>query len=82
MGYNSIEIKTDNKLLKNVNSSDKFYFMHSYATNSSNYEIASAKYFDQEYSAVVAKENIFGVQFHIEKSKESGLKIINNFLNL
>ena len=82
IGYNNIKVKSDNKLLVNIDDADKFYFMHSFAANASEDEIASTKYYDREYTAVVAKDNIFGVQFHIEKSKKSGIKIINNFLNL
>tara|TARA_B100000787_G_C16182813_1_gene292880 strand:+ start:939 stop:1550 length:612 start_codon:yes stop_codon:yes gene_type:complete len=82
IGYNNIKITSDNKLLKNINESDQFYFMHSYAVSSTENQIASVKYHNTEYTAAVAKDNVFGVQFHIEKSKKSGIKVINNFLNL
>ena len=82
MGYNNIKITSDNKLLKNIDESDQFYFMHSYAVSSTENQIASVKYHNTEYTAAVAKDNVFGVQFHIEKSKKSGIKVINNFLNL
>ena len=82
MGYNNIKITSDNKLLKNIDESDQFYFMHSNAISSTENQIASVKYHNTEYTAAVAKDNVFGVQFHIEKSKKSGIKVINNFLNL
>ena len=82
IGYNNIKITSDNKLLKNIDESDQFYFMHSYAVSSTENQIASVKYHDIEYAAAIAKDNIFGVQFHIEKSRKSGIKVINNFLNL
>ena len=82
IGYNNIKIKSDNKLLENIDENDQFYFMHSYAANSAENQIASVKYHDIEYTAAVAKDNVFGVQFHIEKSRKSGIKVINNFLNL
>ena len=82
MGYNNIKITSDNKLLKNIDESDQFYFMHSNAISSTENQIASVKYHDTEYTAAVNKDNVFGVQFHIEKSKKSGIKVINNFLNL
>jgi len=82
IGYNNIKITSDNKLLKNIDESDQFYFMHSYAVSSTENQIASVKYHNTEYTAAVAKDNVFGVQFHIEKSKKSGIKVINNFLNL
>ena len=61
---------------------DLFYFMHSYAVETSKNDIANVKYYDTFYTSIIAKGHIFGVQFHIEKSKESGLKIIQNFLKL
>ena len=82
IGYNNIKITSDNKLLKNIDESDQFYFMHSYAVSSTENQIASVKYHNTEYTAAVAKDNVFGVQFHIEKCKKSGIKVINNFLNL
>ena len=56
--------------------------MHSYAVETSKNDIANVKYYDTFYTSIIAKGHIFGVQFHIEKSKESGLKIIQNFLKL
>ena len=45
-------------------------------------DIANVKYYDTSYPSIIAKDHIFGVQFHIEKSKKSGLKIIQNFLKI
>ena len=44
--------------------------------------IASAKYYNNNYIAAIEDENVFGVQFHVEKSRNSGLKIIKNFINI
>lgn len=82
IGYNTINILKKNDLIKDINEKDLFYFMHSYAVETSKNDIANVKYYDTFYPSIIAKDHIFGVQFHIEKSKKSGLKIIQNFLNI
>ncbi len=82
IGYNNINVLKKSDLTKNINEKDLFYFMHSYAVETSKNDIANVKYYDTSYTSIIAKGHIFGVQFHIEKSKESGLKIIQNFLKL
>lgn len=82
IGYNKIHINKKIDLLKDIDENDEFYFMHSYALEFNSTISASTKYHDVEYPSVFSKENIYGVQFHIEKSKQSGIKIIKNFLKL
>lgn len=82
IGYNNINVLKKNDLTKNINEKDLFYFMHSYAVETSENDIANVKYYDTSYPSIIAKDHIFGVQFHIEKSKKSGLKIIQNFLKI
>lgn len=82
-------IKTQNEspgegLLSNIDPNEKVYFIHSYAavpTNKMNI-IAESKFYDLSFCAAIAEKNIYGCQFHPEKSGETGLKILNNFLKI
>ena len=71
-------------ILKDVPSDSKFYFVHSFALENYNEEISviNTKYMNIKFPAVVNFNNIFGCQFHPEKSRLQGLKIIKNFLSL
>ena len=67
------------KLLKNIDLK-KFYFLHSYYCNSEiNTTLAYSKFEKLKYPAIIKKGNIYGVQFHPEKSREQGLQLIKNF---
>ena len=81
MGWNSIDIKKESKLLDGIKSGEKFYFANSYylplndcTTSVTNHQI--------DFSASIENGNLFGVQFHPEKSGEAGLKILKNFIEL
>ena len=77
----NIEIK--NQFYDDINEKDTFYFIHSFvAKTDDKYQSFNSLYYEVEFQAVINKNNIYGVQFHPEKSGRSGLKIINNFLNL
>ena len=83
MGWNEIHIKNDNsKLLLNIDS-PRFYFLHSYylSMNKSSEQIAKTNY-GRSLTAAVQKNNIYGCQFHPEKSHSSGLKVLENFSKL
>lgn len=81
MGFNTIDIAKSNPLLNGLESED-FYFMHSYEVV--NYtEIASlTDYAGHKFVSSVQKDNIYGVQFHPEKSREAGIKLFKNFIEL
>ena len=83
IGWNQIRIIKDSKIFKGVENDTHMYFVHSYEFIPSDKQIISAT---TEYSSnivcAVEKENIFGTQFHPEKSDKFGLKIIGNFLEL
>jgi glutamine amidotransferase len=84
MGWNNISIKSSHPMLKNIENGSDFYFVHSYhfVAENENDVIASVNYGGIELAAIVAKENIVGVQFHPEKSSDNGFALLNNFLNL
>ena len=81
MGWNQIEFKKDFALFSGLENKSHMYFVHSYelTTKQKDCIVATTSYGNQIIVAV-AKENIFGTQFHPEKSQKNGLKILENFL--
>ena len=84
VGWLSVERKKASSLFKNINNEDSiFYFANSYAVKSDDQSDVTSTYsFDDEYVAHSEKENIYGTQFHPEKSGDVGHKLMQNFLNL
>jgi len=83
MGWNTLRIVNENKLLEGIENESFFYFVHSYYPIPTNKEIivADTKY-GTTFASVVAENNVFGTQFHPEKSGEKGLKILANFARI
>jgi len=83
MGWNNVKTAKQSILFDGIPESQEFYFAHSYHIKANNNEDVLATT-DYEYSFVSAleKDNIFGVQFHPEKSHEVGEKMLTNFLKL
>ena len=83
IGWNQINIVKDSKIFKDVENNSHMYFVHSYEFIPEDKDVISAT---TDYSSKVVcsveKDNIFGTQFHPEKSDKIGLKIIKNFINL
>ena len=83
IGWNQINIVKDSKIFKDIKNNSHMYFVHSYEFVPNDKKVISAT---TDYSSnivcSVEKENIFGTQFHPEKSDKSGLKIIDNFISL
>ena len=83
IGWNQINIVKDSKIFKDIENNSHMYFVHSYEFVPNDKKVISAT---TDYSSnivcSVEKENIFGTQFHPEKSDKIGLKIISNFINL
>ena len=83
IGWNEINISKDSKIFKDIENKSHMYFVHSYEFIPKDESVITAK---TDYSSnvvcAVEKENIFGTQFHPEKSDKIGLKIIDNFLKI
>ena len=83
IGWNQINIVKNSKIFKDVENNSHMYFVHSYEFVPNDKKVISAT---TDYSSnivcSVEKENIFGTQFHPEKSDKTGLKIIENFINI
>ena len=83
IGWNQINIVKDSKIFKDVENNSHMYFVHSYEFIPEDKDVISAiTDYSSNIVCSVEKENIFGTQFHPEKSDKVGLKIINNFINL
>ena len=83
IGWNQINIVKNSKIFKDIENNSHMYFVHSYEFIPNNKEVISAT---SDYSSnivcSVEQGNVFGTQFHPEKSDSIGLKIIDNFINL
>ena len=81
MGWNTIRVtKADPIVKKNLNEKD-FYFVHSYIYENINEEnILGLTTYGKNFPSIINKGNIYGVQFHPEKSHKNGLKLIKNFI--
>ena len=83
IGWNELKIVKDSKIFKGRENNSHMYFVHSYEIIPEDKSVVSAT---TDYSSSIVcsieKENIFGTQFHPEKSDKIGLRIINNFINL
>jgi len=82
MGWNQLEKKRSSSLLAGIDAGAYFYFAHSYAALASNGSTAATCCHGAEFSAVIEQRNIFAVQFHPEKSGDSGARVLRNFLEL
>ena len=83
MGWNKIEINQSDSLFRGIDASSKFYFVHSFVAEPSNRTdvLATTKY-GQPFCSIVRKQNIYGVQFHPEKSHKFGMQLMKNFCEI
>ena len=83
IGWNQVIIKKESKLFKNVPDYSFFYFVHSYYMHcNNNGDVLAVSEYEQSFVSAVEKENIFGVQFHPEKSHDLGEIIFKNFMEI
>ena len=83
MGWNNISINQKSKLFSGIENESHFYFVHSFALDVENDQFISATTnYSTKIISAVEKDNIFGTQFHPEKSQANGIKILENFVKL
>jgi len=81
VGFNTIDVVNDNELLYGLEG-EEYYFMHSYEVINYTDIAALTKYNNHSFVSSIRKGSIYGVQFHPEKSREAGIKLFKNFINL
>ena len=82
MGWNNVKLSNKSDLFNNIENFE-FYFLHSYyyKTEDDKHILSMSKY-GNSFTSAIYKENIFGTQFHPEKSHKNGIKILENFLKI
>ncbi len=79
IGWNQISIQRECPLLDGVEEGSFFYFVHSYYVEAEESESVATTHYGLDYTSIAARENLFGVQFHPEKSQRVGLRLLANF---
>ena len=83
MGWNNIRITKDSKILKNIGNEPYVYFVHSYYVEAEDESVVSAyTEYGQRLDIAVEQGNVFATQFHPEKSGDTGMEILKNFIAL
>jgi len=83
IGWNEVKISKKNPIFKDIKDQTDFYFVHSYRfVCEDNDDILTTTKYEDTFVSSVCKRNIFGVQFHPEKSLTAGLKLIKNFIDI
>jgi len=82
VGFNQVKIEKDSSLFKNINDNSDFYFDHSFRViQNNNLQNFQTCEYGTKFVASFEKDNIYGTQFHPEKSQSNGLTLMYNFLN-
>jgi glutamine amidotransferase len=83
MGWNQIIAKKESPLMKDLPEPKEFYFVHSYHFKTANEsDVLNRTNYEYDFVSAVEKDNIFGVQYHPEKSHDTGAKLLKNFIEL
>jgi glutamine amidotransferase len=82
IGWNNVEYIRDSTLIKNIPNNSDFYFVHSYHFICQNNEdILATTSYCGKFNSIINRKNIFGTQFHPEKSQRVGFQLLKNFIN-
>jgi glutamine amidotransferase len=82
-GWNTVSIEKDSPLFKDIPNQAEFYFVHSYYIKSNDQkDVLNYTEYGQRFVSSLSKDNIFGVQYHPEKSHDVGMQILKNFVEL
>ncbi|MBP1926330.1 glutamine amidotransferase [Sedimentibacter acidaminivorans] len=79
MGWNNLKFKKDDPILRYIKEDEFVYFVHSYYAVSDNSELVAYAEYEKNVPAIVRSENVYGIQFHPEKSGETGLNILKAY---
>lgn len=81
MGWNQLELESEDQLFQGISRPRNFYFVHSYYVDPVDEDVILAKtvYGREEFTSVVRRDNVWGIQCHPEKSSKTGLKFLENF---
>lgn len=79
MGWNNIKFSKNDPILKYINEDEYVYFVHSYYAKSTNKELVAYTNYGIDIPAIVRKDNVYGMQFHPEKSSQVGLNILEAY---
>ena len=83
IGWNNVQFKKESKIFNGIENNSDFYFVHNFAVKCNDEKLVlTTTNYDVEFVSAFQKDNIYAVQFHPEKSSASGLKIIQNFLEI
>ena len=83
MGWNQVEQARAHPLWRGIASGRRFYFVHSYyAVPQEEADVAATSPYGFDFASVIARDNVFAVQFHPEKSQNNGIQLLKNFLSL
>ena len=81
MGWNNVQQHGTHPLWKGIDDAERFYFVHSYFVEPVDQDLVAARCsYGEEFACALAKDGLFAVQFHPEKSQHAGLKLLQNFL--
>jgi len=81
MGWNSISLLKEDSIINNNLEQKDFYFVHSYVfQNIKKSNVLATTYYGKNFPSIIKKGNVYGVQFHPEKSQKYGIKLIKNFI--
>ena len=81
VGFSTIEAVNTNKIIKGLEN-EEFYFMHSYEVINYTNIVSLTEYAGHKFVSSIQKNNIYGVQFHPEKSRDAGIQLLKNFISL
>lgn len=83
IGWNEVKTSPEARMYSGVPTPHDFYFVHSYVLAAYNKEVVSGRcHHGEDFAASVEQDNVWGVQFHPEKSQKAGLALLNNFLGM
>jgi glutamine amidotransferase len=83
MGWNLVKIKNSSPLIDNLSSEPRFYFVHSFHVQCNNpADVLTTTHYGIDFHSIIQHNNIFGAQFHPEKSHKFGMKLLENFARL